>query len=83
MNILAKKLNLIEYLIALQDEQILSKIEALLKPFQKQKTKSISPMKLEEFYARNRQSQKEIAEGKLISQDDVKKHIFESQRKKI
>ncbi|MBI2966609.1 MAG: hypothetical protein HYY40_02190 [Bacteroidetes bacterium] len=76
MNTQARKLNLIEYLLILQDEQILDKIETLLKPLRKnRKSIGIVPMTLEEFYSRNRYSQKEIAEGKLISHNDVKKHF--------
>ncbi len=35
--------------------------------------KSLKPMSLDEFYARNAQSQKEIKEGKLFTQEEVKK----------
>ena len=76
MNAQARKLNLIENLILLQDETILRKIEIFFQSFhQTPKISKLTPMSLEEFYARNRQSQKEITEGKLISQSDVKKHF--------
>ena len=39
------------------------------------KVDSIVPMSLEEFYERNEQSQNEIADGKLITQSDIKKHF--------
>ena len=81
MNTQARKLNLIEHLILLQDDQLLNKIEALLQPFQqKKKSAPIVPMSLKEFYDRNRQSQKEITEGKLISQNNVKKHFEQKGR---
>lgn len=36
----------------------------------------LTPMTLDEFYERNRQSQNEIAEGLLITQNEVKKHFI-------
>ena len=76
MNIQVRKLNLIEHLLLLQDEKMLSKLEDFFESFQKKHDLSqLTPMSLEEFYARNRQSQKEIIEGKLIVQNEVKKHF--------
>lgn len=37
--------------------------------------KSLKPMSLREFYARNAQSQKEIKQGKLLTEEDVKKRF--------
>lgn len=76
MNFQARKLHLIEDLLLQQDDKILRKVEKLLDSFKtKRLVSDLSPMSLEEFYARNNQSQKEITEGKLISQKDVKKHF--------
>lgn len=76
MNIQTRKLNLIENLILLQDVKLIDKIEVFFKSFQrKRKATNLIPMSLEEFYARNRQSQIEISEGKLITHEDVKKHF--------
>lgn len=77
MNIQTRKFNLIERLMLLQDEKILERIEKMLLSFKKQsKTRMhFSPMTLEEFYARNSQSQQEISEGKLLEQREVKKYF--------
>jgi len=81
MNIQARKLNLIEHLLLLQDEKTLSKIENFFESFQKKHDLlHLTPMSLEEFYTRNRQSQKEIIEGKLIAQNEVKKHFTRKSR---
>ena len=76
MNQQARKLHLIEDLLLLQNEKALIAIEKLLNSFKgKHIASDLTPMSLEEFYARNRRSQKEISEGKLIAQQDVKKHF--------
>lgn len=76
MNFQARKLHLIEDLLQQQDDKILRKVEKLLNSFKtKRLVSDLSPMSLEEFYARNNQSKKEITEGKLISQKDVKNHF--------
>ncbi len=81
MNQQTRKLHLIEDLLLLQNEKALIAVENLLNSFKgKHIASDLTPMRLEEFYARNRQSQKEILEGKLIAQQDVKKH-FDSKRK--
>ena len=76
MNLQTRKLHLIEDLLLLQNEKALMQIEKLLNSFKgKHIASNLTPMSLEEFYSRNNQSQKEIAEGKLISQKDVRKHF--------
>jgi len=71
MNIEARKLTLIEYLVSINDEKILDKVEQL---FRKSASQN-SPMSLDEFYDRNSRSQKEIREGKLITHSEVKKRF--------
>jgi hypothetical protein len=81
MNLQTRKLNLIENLLLLQNEKALQEIENLLNSFKNKHIASeLMPMSLDEFYSRNSKSQKEIAEGKLVSQQDVKKH-FERKKK--
>lgn len=76
MNLQTRKLHLIEDLLLLQNDKVLREVEKLLNSFKgKHLVSDLTPMSLEEFYSRNNQSQKEIAEGKLISQKDVKKHF--------
>jgi len=74
MNTQARKLNLIEHLILLQDEQILEKMEGFFKSSrQTKKAAAKSPMSLEAFYSRIEASEKAIKEGKVISQEDLEK----------
>lgn len=72
MNIETRKLSLIEYLLQVNDEELLNKVELL---FRKATSSKDAPMSLDEFYARNSRSQKEIKEGKLISHADIKKRF--------
>ena len=74
MNTQTRKLNLIEHLVLLQDEQILGKIEKFFSSFRQTKKASAKiPMSLEEFYSRIEASEKAIKEGKVISQEDLEK----------
>lgn len=71
MNIQDRKLNIIEQLIILNDEEIFNKVEALInssikKPPLKKLTK-------EELENRARISNKNIEEGEVFSQEDVEK----------
>ena len=72
MNIQSKKLNLIEHLMLLQDENILKKIEKMLR-LPAKKESSHKAMTLDEFYARVEESEKAIRQGKVISQKDLEK----------
>lgn len=72
MNIETRKLSLIEYLVQVNDEELLNKIEQL---FRKSDSSKNSPMSLDEFYTRNSRSQKEIKEGKLIPHSEIKKRF--------
>ncbi len=72
MNIETRKLSLIEYLVNVDDEKLLEKIEQF---FRTSTSSRGSAMSLDEFYARNSRSQKEIKEGKLISHAEVKKRF--------
>lgn len=71
LNIQDRKLNIIEQLIILNDEEIFNKVEALInssikKPPLKKLTK-------EELENRARISNKNIEEGEVFSQEDVEK----------
>ena len=56
----------------IESEQILKAIHIILNQELKHKNDLIKPFSLEEFYARNNQSQKEIKQGKLIEHKTVK-----------
>ena len=71
LNIQNRKLNIIEQLIILNDEEVFNKVEALInsstkKPPFKKLTK-------EELENRARISNKNIEEGEVFSQEDVEK----------
>lgn len=53
-------------------EQILKAIYMILNEALRNKKEAIKPFALEEFYARNAQSQKEIKKGKLVEHKNVK-----------
>ena len=72
MNLQARKLNLIDFLLRLQDESIIKKIEGILTSSKKTTDLILKPFTEEEFYARNERSQKDIREGKLVSHKEVK-----------
>ena len=55
-----------------ESEQLLKAIYMILNTELKHKKEAIKPFTLEEFYARNEQSQKEIKQGKLIEHKTVK-----------
>ena len=70
MNIQARKLTLVEKLIHLNDESLISKIEKLVNS---KKSVELSPMSLEEFYSRIDKSEEAIKKGQVISQNDLEK----------
>ncbi len=53
-------------------EQILKAIYMILNEALRNKKEALKPFTLEEFYARNTQSQKEIKQGKLVEHKNVK-----------
>ncbi|MBC7694650.1 MAG: hypothetical protein H7141_04300 [Burkholderiales bacterium] len=57
----------------IESEQLLKAVYIILNEELKHKKESIKPFTLEEFYARNNQSQKEIKQGKLIAHKTIKK----------
>ena len=57
----------------IESEQLLKAVYIILNEELKHKKENINPFTLEEFYARNNQSQKEIKQGKLIDHKAIKK----------
>lgn len=74
MNLQTKKLDLIEWLLQLQDQSIIDKIETL-----KQKTRvsnyeqRLIPMSHAEFLARINAAEDDIREGRIISHEELDK----------
>lgn len=67
MDLQTRKLNLIQYLIDLQDENLFSKIESLIIT----KDKELKPFTEEELVQRAQKSNQDYLEGKFISQEEL------------
>lgn len=65
MNIPAEKLNLIEWLIRLQDQKVLDKVKALKEQNEIADPGSLNPKILEELVARAIRSEQAIASGQV------------------
>jgi len=55
-----------------ESEPILKAIHMILNAELQHKKKAMKPFTIEEFYARNNQSQKEIKQGRLIEHKSIK-----------
>ena len=71
MDIQARKLNLIEYLIALKDERILSRIESAV--FEDKAKKVFKPFSQEELLARAKKSNDDYIAGRYKTQEQLEK----------
>jgi hypothetical protein len=71
INLQARKLQLIEYLIQLQDEKEFSRIEASIIPQSKIRYDEFRPFKAEELIVRAQKSENDYKEGRLISQEKL------------
>lgn len=67
MDVQTRKLNAIGYLINLQDEEMLRKIESTIKEIQKIEKHPLKPFTKKQLIDRARQSNKDYIEGKVIS----------------
>ena len=67
MDLQTRKLNLIQYLLNLQDENLFSKIESLIIT----KDKELKPFTEEELVQRSEKSNQDYLEGKFISQKEL------------
>ena len=74
----ARKLNLIEEFLRINDEQVISDLESLIN---KEKIKSyereLVPMTIEEFYCNINQSVREIESGQFITHEELLESIKE------
>lgn len=71
IDIQTRKLNIIEYLIGLEDEKVFEKIETTI--LKSKKAASIRPFTNEELIARAEQSDRDYFSGKTITQEDLEK----------
>lgn len=67
MDLQTRKLNLIQYLVSLQDEKLFSKIESLIVA----KQQELNPFTKEELIQRAEKSNQDYLAGKFISQDEL------------
>jgi hypothetical protein len=71
MDVQTRKLNAIGYLINLQDEEKLRKIEATIKDFQKMEKRSLKRFTKKHLIERARKSNQDYIEGKVITQKQL------------
>lgn len=76
MTLEARKFHLIEFLVTLRDESVISKVEDLLR---KERVKayeaSLKPMSVDELKERAVAAEKDIKEGNLIDIEDLEKKM--------
>lgn len=72
MTTTALKKQIHQALQIVESPEILKAVQLILNQELKHKKEALSPFTLEEFFARNNQSQKEIKQGKLIDHKTVK-----------
>lgn len=75
MDLQSRKLNIIKYLIGLQDEKVFSKIESAIIESEKPReiTKNLKPFTKKELLSRAKQSTKDYKAGKFITQEQLEK----------
>jgi hypothetical protein len=75
MDIALKKVELIEWLVRLQDEKLIQRIETLKRGSIKELYDQRMPKTVEELDAKLSQSENDIKEGKVHSQEDVESYF--------
>ncbi|MBS1979413.1 MAG: hypothetical protein JST46_18730 [Bacteroidetes bacterium] len=81
MDIAVKKVELIEWLARLQDEKLIQRIENLKKASAKELYEQRMPKTSKELELKLSQSNKDIVDAKVHSQENVERH-FEARFKK-
>jgi hypothetical protein len=75
MDIAVKKVELIEWLARLQDEKLIQRIETLRKSSIQDLYEQQMPKTREALQAKLNQSEKDINEGKVYSQEEVENYF--------
>ena len=73
MNLQTRKLNIIQYLINITDENIFNKIESTILESQQQNKKTLKPYTKKQLIARAEESNKNYISGNYKSQEQLKK----------
>lgn len=68
-----RKLDVIEYLSRLQDEEILDKIESVIR--KSRAAKKLKPLSKKEYFKMLEQSEEDIRKGRIYAQEDVVKYF--------
>ncbi|SDB97255.1 hypothetical protein [Williamwhitmania taraxaci] len=71
MDLKARKLNAIEYLIHLEDEDVFSKIEETIFRYEVAREKALKPLTEEQLIERARKSNSDYLAGKVKTQDQL------------
>ena len=76
MTIQTRKLSLIEEFLKINDEEIISKVESLIKEEKNKRYESSqTPMSMDEFRGMIDQAKRDSEEGRVISHQDLKRKI--------
>lgn len=76
MTIQTRKLSLIEEFLKINDEEIISKVESLIKGEKNKRYESSqTPMSMDEFRGMIDQAKRDSEEGRVISHQDLKSKI--------
>ncbi len=75
MDIAVKKMELIEWLVRLQDEKLIQRIEILKKGSVKEAYEQRAPRTDEELQTKLDQSEKDISSGRVHSQQEVEDYF--------
>lgn len=75
MNVLSTKLSLIEWLLSLQDQRILNRLELFKIVSNLTNEEGGQPLSLKAFYRKIELSEKALDKGKTIPQPDLRKEI--------
>ncbi|MBI3218404.1 MAG: hypothetical protein HYZ44_02725 [Bacteroidetes bacterium] len=81
MNMAVKKVELIEWLVQLQDENMLNRIELLKQGAVEGYYKSRMPKNELELKKKLEESERDIEEGRTYSQQEVENHFFSKFKK--
>ena len=73
LDIQTRKLNIIEYLIGLEDEKVFEKIETTELKLKTNKAASIRPLTNEELIARAENSDIDYLSGRITTQEELEK----------
>lgn len=75
MDIAAKKIELIEWLVRLRDEELIQRIEILKKGSLQESCDQRTPKTMEELQSKLDQSEKDIRSGRVHSQQEVEDYF--------